>query len=244
MAKKTNKNKTGKRFFGILFRIVLASIPLLCGVSFLVFLKDILYWLVFPFAVAAFQQSFKLSYEIFAEYCPYSEHLLKNISWCWFIYKIMNALFVTSMFYLWMIGITICDYFHLGNNSIYIIICTLFACVFTTISSTPYFIRKIQNSKKPSKRSIEADANRVFIMIAYMTFLIVTCIRTTATLSNFEIVASCFLIYLAYDRLYATIVSNLSVYKETFDWMKKDTEDWLKKNNKDYKKRNAIGAKP
>lgn len=240
MGQKTKKTETTKKFFGIALGIFLASLSLLVGVAFLVYLKDVLFWLVFPFAAAAFLQTFKISYEIFAEYCPYSEQLLNNISWCWFIYKVINSLFTTAVFYSWMIGVAICDYFHFGNSSIYIIICTLFACVFTTISSTPYFIRKIiRKSKKTLKRSVEADANRVFIMIAYIAFLIITCIRTNATLSNVEIITSCFLIYLAYDRLYATIVSNLSIYKETFDWMKEDTEDWLQKKNRDYLKKDT-----
>lgn len=243
MVKKKNNSKTAKRSFGIFFKILLASTPLLAsGLSF-VYLKGILFWLVIPFAIAGVSQSFKISYETFAEYCPYSEHLLNNISWCWFIYKITNALFTIALFYFWMIGITICDYFHLGNTSIYIIICTLVACFFTTISSTPYFIRKIKSPRNQPKRSIEADSNRVFILIAYIFFLIVTCIQTNASLSNTEIITSCFLIYLAFDRLYTTIISNLPIYKETFDWMKEDTEEWLKKNNKDWLERNTTDVK-
>ena len=119
----------------------------------------------------------------------------------------------------------------------------MFACIFTTISSSPYFIRKAKSTQKTMKRNIEADANRIFILIAYMMFLIVTCIQTNAIMSNIEIVSYCFLINLAFDRLYATIISNLPTYKETFDWMKEDTEDWLKKHNKDYLKRNAIDIK-
>lgn len=62
-------------------------------------------------------------------------------------------------------------------------------------------------------------------------------------MSNAEIISFCFLIYLAYERLYATIISNLPIYKETFDWMKEDTEKWLKKRNKDYLKRNTTDIK-
>ncbi len=244
MVKKKNNSKTAKRSLGIFFKILLASIPLIASVLSFVYLKDILFWLVFPFATAGVLQSFKISYETFAEYCPYSENLLNNISWCWFIYKITNALFVTAMFYFWMIGITICDYFHFGNTTIYIFFCTLVACIFTTFSSTPYFIHDLKKtSKKPLNRSIEADANRVFILVAYMIFLIISCIRTNTIMSNAEIISFCFLIYLAYDRLYATIISNLPIYKETFDWMKEDTEKWLKKRNKDYLKRNTTDIK-
>ena len=75
MVKKKNNSKTAKRSFGIFFKILLASIPLIASVLSFVYLKDILFWLVFPFATAGVLQSFKISYETFAEYCPYSENL-------------------------------------------------------------------------------------------------------------------------------------------------------------------------
>lgn len=221
--------------------LILWLLMFFCGITMtvLVFIytKDAVFWLALPFALEWSLQSFKLLYELFAKNCRYSDCLLNTISWCWFIYKILNSLFLTATLYSIIISATICDFFHLGNTTIYIIICTMFACIFTTISSSPYFIRKAKSTQKTMKRNIEADANRIFILIAYMMFLIVTCIQTDAIMSNIEIVSYCFLIYLAFDRLYATIISNLPIYKETFDWMKKDTEDWLKKHNKDYLKK-------
>ena len=239
-------NKHIEKTINIIY-LILWPFMFLGGISITVlvyiFTKDAIFWLALPFALGCSLQSYKLLYVAFATNCRYTNRLLNTISWCWFIYKILNSILTKATLYFWIIGATICDYFHWGNTSIYIIICTLFACIFTFISSTPYFIQRIKPSKIQKKRSIEADANRLFILIAYLVFLIVTNIQTTAPLSNVEIITSCFLIYLAFDRLYATIISNLPIYKETFDWMKDDTEDWLKKNNKDYKKRNAIDIK-
>ncbi len=238
--------KNIEKFFYI-FYLILWPFMFLGGIliTILVFIytSDAIFWLALPVALGCSLQSFKLLYEFFAIKCRYSILLLNTISWCWFIYKILNSIFITATLYFWLIGATICDYFHFGNTSLYIIICTMLACVFTSISSTPYFIRKIISPNKQAKRSVEADSNRIFILIAYMLFLIVTCIKTNATLSNSEIITSCFLIYLAYDRLYATIISNLPIYKETFDWMKEDTENWLKKKNEDYIKRNTTDIK-
>ena len=239
--------KSIKKIIYIIYYFTLWPLMFFGGISIpvlvFIFTKNAVFWLALPLALECSLQSFKLLYEIFATKCQYTNQLLNTISWCWFIYKILNSLFITAILYSAIISATICDYFHLGNTTIYIIICTMFACIFTTISSSPYFIRKARSTQKQIKRSIEADANRFFILIAYMVFLIVTCIKTNTIMNNIEIVTSCFLIYLAFDRLYSTIISNLPIYKETFDWMKEETEEWLKKKNEDYIKRNTTDIK-
>ena len=83
---------------------------------------------------------------------------------------------------------------------------------------------------------IDADANRVVILLSYFIFLLINQIKSTTKLDFDELIMLGFLFYLAFDRLYASIISNLPTYKDIFNYMKQDHEVEVKNRNIDYQK--------
>ena len=81
-----------------------------------------------------------------------------------------------------------------------------------------------------------ADANRILILMAYVAFLLITNnISQKNEIDSVVLIGICFTFYLAFDRLYISIVSNLPAYKEAYGLVKEEREVHLKKVNIYYK---------
>lgn len=165
----------------------------------------------------------------------YSNKFLNRCCWSRFVLMTLTGASVTAWIYTCFIALTITDFFHFENYNYYIYIITFFSCWTTLKNSTPYYIAKLKSPNTPADRMIDADSNRVVILLLYFVFILVTHNVSGDTLNSLEIIMLCFMFYLAFDRLYATIVSNLTGYKDTFYHIKEEYTKTVKNSNLEYK---------
>lgn len=226
--------KIAKKIYDIIVTIIIFG----CPICFFIVMRKIpfgtLVWLLLPLISIIIIYILHFGLFFYEYFGNYSERFLNRCCWFNFIIMTLFGLSLTAFFYTCYIGLTIVNFFNFENTSIYIYIFTFIACRATLLNSTPYYIQKLKKSKTPFRPMIDADANRVVIMMSYFVFLLVTQIKSSTKLSFHDMLMLGFMFYLAFDRLYASIISNLPTYKDIFDYMKQDHETVVKKRNKNY----------
>lgn len=229
-----------KRIIKKVIDIAMAIIIFGCFICFFFTIDDIQpqirFWLLLPLYIILFVVFLHIVLIIYEINGKYSDVFVNRCCLSYFILESLIGFCGTAFWYTSFIGLTIVDFFHFGDIRMYFLILTCVAIRNTLINSTPYHIEKLKAGNKPVKRMYNADANRILILMAYVAFLLITNnISQKNEIDSVVLIGICFTFYLAFDRLYISIVSNLPAYKEAYGLVKEEREVHLKKVNIYYK---------
>ena len=229
-----------KRIIKIVIDIAMAIIIFGCFACFFFTIGDIQqhirFWLLLPLYIILFVVFLHVVLILYEIRGKYSDVFVNRCCLSYFILESLIGFWITAFWYTSFIALTIVDFFHFGDIRVYFFVLTCVAIRNTLINSTPYHIEKLKAGNKPVKRMYNADANRMLVLMAYVAFLLITNnISQKTEIDSVVLIGICFTFYLAFDRLYMSIISNLPAYKEAYCLVKKEREAHLKKVNIYYK---------
>lgn len=172
-------------------------------------------------------QIYKVIYEIYAHKAEYCEKLVNGITRCWIIYNILNAVFITSLLYVFLFNAADAQMWGISTNGYFIIILVV-SCLISLWSYHSFQRRNVENDKQTASM-IYAYAPRMIIMAAFVVYY---CIRYIDSITSPELLPALFLVYIGIDRMYNMISNIKSFAKKEYNYMYEDTEKWLKKVRK------------
>ena len=226
--------KTLKLIAAKVYDYTVSIIILGCPICFFIVIGRIssenLIWFLLPVISILIITLLHIILKIYEITGKYSEPFLNRCCMYRYILLFLLGIFMTLFFYTSFIALSSVNFFHFKNTSIYIYIFTFIACHATVVNATPQYINKLRVRKKTLKTYVDADANRIVILLSYFVLLLIKQNQLNNTMIGLGL-----LFYLAFDRLYISIISNLSFYKEEYEKIKKDHIIEVKKCNLDYK---------